>query len=262
MKRVEQRYRRLLYKDHLPAWEARQLSEATEFTLADPAMRQLRSLRRKEWRGHQRAGLGKRSYNQRVAFYYVAEGLREKRKYQVLRNVQSIRRQPRIAKALRMLRIQRETPAGTEGRQRILRDARFFPWEARILATMKDIDPGLRRHTFLSKPWQAMIKNHKAYMEKMLMKAEARLRKQMGVTAFNLLSNAGKKRRALRLLDDMLRRLYALGRYSPWEWLKREYRPKTKPRVYQSTQRKRAKAKTDRLLATKRQREQSTMFFD
>jgi len=262
VKRVEQRYRRLLYKDHLPAWEARQLSKATEFALADPAMRELRSLRRMEWRQHQKAGLGKRSYDQRVAFYYVAEGLREKKKYQVLKNIQGIRREPKIARAIRMLRIQRETPAGTEGRYTILRKAGFFPWEARILANMKDIDPGLRRHTFLSKPWQAMVKNHKAYMVKMLVKAEARLRKEMGIASFNLLSNAQKKRRAQQILDAMLRKAYALGRYSPFDWLKREYRPKTKPRTYQSTQRKRSKSKTDRLLPTKKQREQSTMFFD
>ena len=262
MKRTEQRYRRLLDKDHLPAWEARQLSQATEFILADPAMRQLRSLRRKEWRQHKKAGLGKRSYNQRVAFYYVAEGLREKRKYQVLKNVQSIRREPRIAKAIRTLRIQRETPAGTEGRYSILRKAGFFPWEARVLATMKDIDPGLRRHTFLSKPWKAMIKNHKAYMEKMLVKAEARLRKELGRAGFSLLSNTQKKIRARGILDAMLRKAYALGRYSPFDWLRREYRPVKHPKAYQSTQRKRAKSKTDRLLPTKKQRAQSTMFFD
>lgn len=262
MKRIEQRYRHFLDKDHMPAWEARQLAEATQYRLDDPAIKQLRSLRRLEWRQHRKAGLGKRSFNRRVAFFYAADGLIERGKYQVVKNIQGISKEPKIAKAIRMLRIQRETPAGTEGRYSILRKALFFPWEAKLLARMKDIDPTQRRHTFLSKPWQAMIKTHKAYVEKMLVKAESRVRKQIGNEAFKLLSNTRKKQLAMKILDDMLKKAYAMGKYSPFDWLKREYRPKTRPRVYQATQRKRAKAKTDRLLPTKRQREQTTLFFD
>lgn len=261
MKRVKQRELRLR-SEGFPYWEARQLSEATQYRLDDPAMKELRSLRRREWRSHSKAGLGKRSYNRRVAFYYESEGLKDRDKFQVVKNVQGIRRTPQIAKRVKLLRIQRETPAGYDGRYKILRDAKFFPWEARLLARMEDINPTLRRATFLSKPWQAMIKNHKAFVDKMLIKAAVRVRKEMGRAAYNLLSNAQKKRLAQQRLDKLLRNAYAASKYSPYEWLRREYRPKARPRIYQTTQRKRAKKRTDRFLPTKKQQQQKILFFD
>jgi len=158
-----------------------------------------------------------------------------------------------------MVRVQRETEAGAEGRYRILRDAGFFPWEARLLSQMKDVDPSKRRHTFLSKPWQAMIANHKKYMDKMLGKAAVRVRKEMGARRFDELTKTQKRRLSLQKLNDMLRRLYALGKYSPWDFLKLEYRPKPKPRSYNPETRRRAKKRTEKLMGTKKQ---ATLFFD
>jgi|GEM_PF-6706098 len=261
MKRVEQRYRRLT-KEGFPSWEARQLSVATQYRLNDPAMKSLRSARRAEWRVHKKAGLSKRSYNQRIGFYYTVEGLKKDDKYQVLANIQNISNTPLVAKRIRLLRIQRETPAGYDGRFNILRKAGFFPWESRILARMEDIHPDLRRTTFLSKPWQAMIRNHQAFLEKMLIKAEAKIRRQMGSSAFKMLSNAKKKQLAMRMVEKALRASYEMGKYSPFDWLKREYRPKARPRAYESRKKTKAQARTRQFLATKKQERHSTLYFD
>ncbi len=256
MKRIEQRRLRLL-KDHIPAFEARQLSRLVEYTLAGPVLKKIRSERKKDWRASKRAGIGRRDFNRKVAFAYEVEGFKARGKYQVGERMRQISRERVVAKAIRMLRISKTTPAGRLGRLHILEKAGFFPWEARILATMKDVRKELRRHTFLSKPWQSMIKNHKAHVAKMMVRAKVRLRKQIGPTAFNLLSESEKNRRAKKLLSDMLRRLYTQQKYSVYDWLKREYRPKTKPRAYQVTQRTRAKGKTDKLLKAK-----TVAFFD
>lgn len=256
---VQRRYARLL-GEGFPAWEARKIAAAREFRLADPALKVLRRERRVAWKETRKAGLGKRSLNRQIAFQYRAEGLvDDKGRFRPVQRLSEIREIPRVARQVRMVRVQRETAAGMEGRYSILRRAGFFPWEARLLATMKDISPDQRRHTFLSAPWQAMIKNHRAFVERMTAKAGNRLRKEMGETRWNRMTAAQKLRLSQEKLNDMLRRLYATGRYNPYDWLRREYRPTRAPRAYQTEQRKRSKKRTDKRLATQKQ---TVMFFD
>ncbi len=259
MKRVDQRRIRLL-KDGLAPFEARQISKRTDIRLADPELKALRRDRRAGLRAAKAVGLGKRSFNREIRFDYRTMGFTDKRdRLDALQQVARIANRPQVVKAIRIARVNRETSAGTEGRIQILRRAGFFGWEARLLATMKDIHPTLRRSTFESQTWQAMIRHHKDFVEKMMGKAAVRVRKEMGADRWNELTSSQKRRLARQKLDKMLRMLYASGKYDPWSWLKAEYRPKRIPRGYEVVARKGAKKKIKGLLGTKRQAE---MFFD
>lgn len=247
MRLSEIRYRRML-REGLPYWEAKRLADEG-VALRDPALMQLRRERRAGWREAKKAGVGKRAYAREIGFRYEAEGLRRERRYRPLEHFERYKVIPRVVAAVREIRTRRETPAGYEGRLRILKDAGFYLWEARILARMKDIDPAKRRDTFESKPWRAMIKNHKGYLEKMLGKALVRVRKELGERVFRQTPPRVLARMARDKLEGMLRRAYAAGRYSPFDWLKREYRPRPVPKGYQALKRRRATARTQRLMS-------------
>lgn len=259
MKRVEQRRRRLLLWGFAP-FEARQLSKATEYPLNHPAMKVLKHERRIAYREAKRSRVPKSKLNQEIAFMYKAEGFYEKRRYLPLRRLKQIAAIPRIAAEVRTYRVIRESEGSYRGRYATLKKAGFFDWEAKILARMEDIkDPYMKRHTFMSKPWKAMIANQKGYRMKMLAKAGARVEKEMGSRRFRALTKKQRLHLASKSLSAMLRRLYEAGKYTVYDWLKIEYRPKPKPRSYDPEYKKRARRRTDRLQATKRQ---AVLFFD
>lgn len=243
----EIRYNRLT-KEGFPFWEAKRFSDAG-VPLRDPALKELRKERRSAWKEAKKAGVGRRAFAREIGFQYETEGFRRERRYRPLEHFEKYKETPRVVAAVRAARIRRETPAGYEGRFRILKDAHFFPWEARLLARMKEIDPAKRRDTFESKPWQAMIKNHPAYVERMLGKALVRVRKELGEKRFRETPQRVLARMARAKLEDMLLRAYAAGRYSPWDWIKLSYRPKPVPKGYQVTKRRRASARVQKLMS-------------
>jgi len=259
MKRIEQRYQRLL-KEHVPYWEARSLAKATEYPLAHPAMRRIRSLRKLEWRQQK---IGKRDYSKRVGFFYEAEGLREKGKYQVREHIRQVSQEPLVVKAIRLLRAGRETSAGHVGRMRILvQRGKFFPWEARRLLSGLEGKFTEKRHIFESYQWQAMIRNHRAYVEKMMIKTASRLKREMGSNAYNRLSNRERLRRAKNRLNDLLLSLYNRQKYDVFDWLKKEYRPKKVKQHYEVDKKRRATKRTSELLASKKQQQRQLVYFD
>lgn len=251
MKRVEQRYRRL-FGEGFPSWEARWISRQTDIRLTDPALKELRKERRRGLREARKIGVRKSDYTRQIGLMYRAEGLYRRGRYHPVERVEQYRQMPRVRRAIREERIRKETPAGYEGRRRILLKSGFFDWEARILARMKDIHPSLRRQTFTSKPWQAMIKNHAKYMRRMLAKAAVRIRKEIGEARFKQLTKEQVARLARQRLNEMLRRAYEAGTYSPFSWLKREYKPRPIPRGYQTLQRRRATRDTNKLMSTQK----------
>ncbi len=259
MRRIDQRRIRLL-KDGLAPFEARQISKRTEIRLADPELKALRKDRRADLRAAKAVGQGKREVNLKIAFDYRTLGWVDKRgRYNPFRELERVAKRPQVVKAIRFARVNRETSAGTEGRLKILRKAGFFPWEARLLATMKDIHPTLRKHTFESQTWQAMIRHHKDFMAKMLGKSAVRVRKEIGKDRWNALTQSQRQRLARQRLSKVLKALYAAGKYDVFSWLKIEYRPKRAPRGYEVVSRKQANKKLKGLLGTKRQAE---MYFD
>lgn len=248
---AEIRYRRLHDIEGMPHWEAKRFADAG-IPLRDPALIELRKERRSAWKEAQKADVGRRAFAKQIGLQYEVEGMRRERRYRPLERFEAFKTIPRVAAVVRETRARRETGAGYEGRFRILTEAKFFPWEARILARMKEIDPSKRRDTFESKPWQAMIRNHAAYMEKMLGKALVRVRREIGERAFRETPPRVLARMARDKLEGMLRRAYAAGKYSPFDWIRREYKPKPVPKGYQPLKRRRATARTQRLMSRKR----------
>ena len=257
MKRIDQRRRRLL-KEGFAIQEARDISKATDIRLADPVLKELRRDRRAALRAAKATGpRAKTRVSREIVVELTAGGFVDKRgRITPLRHLESFGKRPRVVEIIRQREVARTSDAGFTGRFNILRRAGFFTFEARILAAMKGISAGKRQETFRSAPWQAMLKSRAGYIEKMLGKAIASVRKELGAKRFNDLTTSEVRHLALAKIERMLRRWYKTEHVDPFAWLKAEYRPKTRPPSESELKaRQRVRKGKRKFVGTKRQAE-------
>jgi hypothetical protein len=214
-RRQEQRKARLLKEGFAP-FEARGF---VNIKLSDPVMLYLRKERRAALRSTHKMKVSQSALYRQYKVLYQAEGWYKGRRYQPLALFASYTGKVKEIEDKRIRGLQarqhREERAakperGYEARFRALLECKFLVFEARILATMAHIRPENRNKVFNTHPWVAM--------------RETRLRLVADLRA------KGYSDREIRL---MIRNWYRTGKVSdPYQFLRREYRPKQKPLLY------------------------------
>jgi hypothetical protein len=217
MTRQEQRYRRLNIEG-FPRFEAKAF---VNIKLSDPAMLMLRKERRAALRETRKQGISRTALNRQIAVFYRSEGHYRARRYLPLALFATYEAKQKALEAGRIrgleARERRETKAVDRSYRRrynILINSGFLRFEARILAAMAHIRPGNRNRAFNTKPWQAMMQ-----------------------TRMDLVARLKSKGYSNSEIRRMIRQWYRLGKISdPYEFLRREYKPKSKPLFYRVVQ--------------------------
>jgi len=216
-RRQEQRYRRLL-KEGFLRWEARGFIDTK---ITQPAMRLLRKERRATLREYKKQGVSKAHLSRELAAFYKFEGYYKNRRYQPLslfevylakqQAIEAERTRELKAKGRREERAAKpEVDRGYPRRFQILIDCGFLAFEARILAAMAHVRSQNRNRTFRTHPWRAMMR-----------------------TREDLVARLKAKGYSNREIRGIIRQWYRTGKvHDPYEFLRREYKPRPKPLLY------------------------------
>jgi hypothetical protein len=221
-RRQEQRYNRLM-REGFPYWEARRFINTK---LSDPALVELRKERRRALREAKRADIPKRQLNKQIAIEYRSEGLYREGRYQPAMLLERYQARPSVIERAKGLitrvRVRFELAADERRRYNRLIDAGFLPFEAQTLAKMEHVHPDNRERTWNSAPWKAMIDSRR-----------------------RLVSGLLKRGYSKKKIREMIQRYYALKDRDPYDFLKREYKPRVSPKHYDIQKQAAFVAKTD-----------------
>lgn len=218
------RIKRLL-AEHFTREEAEQLSN---YPLSDPRVIAARHERKDIYWQYKEQGFTKKQIKEHVRFTNKVEGYTGKKGVEKkLEDVKSSSTTKSIYAEAKE-RFDRDLEA--RGRYRTLRKAGFFSFEAAELARMKNIPKQIRNQVFGTKPWQSMISSHPIALQNMLRAARNRIKKDPKNTGF---SDRQIEALAIKLVKSILLDHKAKKTFNPFDWLKREYRPKTVVKDYQ-----------------------------
>ena len=228
----EQRYERLI-REHFTPQEAKQLA-STNVPLTDPRMVSLRKERVELYWQMRNQHLPKSHLRSEIRIYNKVHGYSGKQGAN--RRIEEATGSNYYSEAKNKW----EQTQDFHKRFDILRKAGFYPFEARELARMRNIEPSKRDEVFKSKTWQAMIRNHPDALRELLNRAKIRINRDSDIgklppSRINQLAN--------KLVREKLQEHKKKKTFNPYDWLKREYKPKSVIRNYDFTRVDKAEAK-------------------
>jgi hypothetical protein len=141
-----------------------------------------------------------------------------------IRPVLPVMEKYRVAKVFRPRRDLRH-----DARYQQLKRKGLADWEALHFAAMKDVSPEKRQVTFDSGTWQDGLGAYKRFKIKMIKEA--------------MRGRGLDKEDARILVAKILLRLFRAKKYSPYDFLKLEYKPPRKLRTYEEEARQKAREK-------------------
>jgi len=219
----DSRIKRLL-ADHFTREEAEKLAD---YPLSDPRVIAARAERKDIYWQYKEQGLSKQEITKQVRFVNKAEGYTGKKGIE--KKLEDVKTSPATKTIYAEAKERFDRDLEARGRYRTLRNAGFFSFEATELARMKNIPKDQRNIVFRTKPWQEMISKHPTSLNDLINRAIARVKrdsstkglsaKQIEIIAIKLVKST--------LLDHKNKRSF-----NPYDWLKREYKPKSVVKDY------------------------------